>query len=130
MELPEESRVDKMIEKISRIGALSPGEVSTGGPMGSGRWLFTSDIVVMELYSDRGSLGAAVGRRGRDTYGAKVWAEVLNVSPPGDPVDCQIDFFGRHLVVLCYVVSSYGRLQRWHAPAMTTSRLCSSRSTA
>jgi hypothetical protein len=35
-----------------------------------------------------------------------------------------------HLVVLCYVVSSNGRLQTWHAPAMTTSSCCSSRITA
>src|SRR5439155_24811555 len=34
------------------------------------------------------------------------------------------------LVVLCYVVSLNGRLQRWHAPAMAASRACSSRSTA
>jgi hypothetical protein len=34
------------------------------------------------------------------------------------------------LVVLCYVVLSNGRLQRWHAPTMTASRSCSSRSTA
>ena len=28
------------------------------------------------------------------------------------------------LVVLCYVVLSYGRLQVWHAPAMTVSSCC------
>jgi hypothetical protein len=100
MEHSDVSRLDQVLDKIARMGVLSPGEVSAGGPMGSGRWLFISDTLVMELYSDRGSVGVAVGRRGRDTYRAEVWADVLGVTAPGRSVDAQVDFSGRHLAAV------------------------------
>jgi hypothetical protein len=51
--------------------------------------------------------------------------EVTQVAELLDPVN-----LAGALVGLCYVVSLNGRLQRWQAPAMATSRACSSRSTA
>lgn len=95
-----ENRSEQYLDKISNIVGLVPGEVLTGGPMGSARWSFTSEVVLLELYSDRGRFGVGAGPVGGLTFGPEIWAEALAVEQPDASVDAHIDFFGRHLAAI------------------------------
>lgn len=90
----------RLVDKISRVEGIVCDDAATDGPMGSSQWRFTWENVVLELYSDRGVLGAVAGRSGGDTYRAQVWAEALALTLGENSVDGQVDFFTRHLTAI------------------------------
>jgi hypothetical protein len=87
--------------------ALSPRLVSrdftltqevVGGPMGSALFRFSSEIVNIDIQSDREKLDITVGPIGDHSYGFVVWAKLLGVSASElTSFDDQIEFFMEHL---------------------------------
>jgi hypothetical protein len=77
----------------------------TGGPMGSATWRLTNGIVDIEVYSDRGKLGAAAGKHGGRTFQVSVWARVLRASATDHlAFEPQVDFFADHLEPITRIV--------------------------
>ncbi len=66
--------------------------------MGSARVRFSSDLIDVELYSDRGLLSVSAGRAGSLTCGCRVWAGLLGADlNAGSDVSLQVTFLFEHL---------------------------------
>lgn len=98
--LPEYAR-----ERLMDGKGLALDVERTGGPMGSATWRLTNGIIDIEVYSDRGRMGAAAGRHGGRTFDVGVWARVLDATiASGSTIDDQIDFFADRIDVITRVV--------------------------
>src|SRR5215216_5930493 len=88
---------DAVQARLSGVG-LALIQADTGGPMGSANWRYSDGVVDIEVYNDRGRMGASAGRAGGDTFQHVVWARVFG-SPASTTatLDEQLDFFLQHL---------------------------------
>lgn len=88
-------------ERLIDDKGLSLDVERTGGPMGSATWRMTNSIIDIEVYSDRGRMGAAAGKHGGSAFGVGVWARLLDDSATDDmTLEQQIDFFVERLDVI------------------------------
>ncbi|MFI7662894.1 hypothetical protein ACIBTW_28850 [Micromonospora parva] len=86
---------------------LSLDAERTGGPMGSATWRITNGIIDIEIYSDRGLMGAAAGRHGGRTFDVAVWARALSAGVANSvAIDEQIDFLADNLEVITQLVQA------------------------
>lgn len=89
--------VTLVFQQLTEVG-FTCSTKDLDGPMGSARVRFSSDLIDVELYNDRGLLSVSAGRAGCPTYGCRMWAALLGADFDADSdANLQVEFLLGHL---------------------------------